>query len=287
MASKWTRFQSLPRRFRWPIKGCVFVVVLFFVLYPYPHLFVRNVRHLRSLDALPDPNHPALAEVSQRLDVYLGQAEIDPATPRAMLAAVDAFVCREIPYQWDWEVWGVMDYVPTVGEVLARGHEDCDGRAVLAAALLRARGIDARLVGDPRHMWVHTPQGDTMSPLGTPVFRADDRGLDIDWGRLLDTRPLAFGIAVFPFGRELVVLLTILILLLPDRPSGSRAALAALMLLGGLIVLRLAGRIHGLEITDGPSRILTSGSHLWVVLWGMSHGVAAVLLVRKKRATKT
>jgi hypothetical protein len=154
---------------------------------------------------------------------------------------VEAFVTAEIPYGWDWVVWGAADYTPTLPELLTKRTEDCDGRAVLAAALLRHRGITADLVADPRHMWVRTPWGDTMNPLGQPVFKWTDEGLVIDWKRLLDPGPFAFGIAVFPLGRELVLLLTAWLLALHPGVGRLRPILGLGLLGAALAAWRLAG----------------------------------------------
>jgi hypothetical protein len=238
----WDYLQSRPARVRCPAKWLIFGCVAFFVLYPRPHLFLKNLHHWRSLDTLADPHAPELVPVSARFDAYLGERGFTPAESAAVLKAAERFVDREILYAWDWQVWGVADYVPTVSEVIRSGREDCDGRAVLAAALLRARGIAADLVGDPRHIWVRTQAGDAMNPLGEPVFVAGSGGLDVKWGRLLDPGPPAFGISVFPLERELILTLTLWALLLPARVTRVRAGSALLLLLLALWLLRWGGR---------------------------------------------
>ena len=237
----WRHLQTRPAWLRWPMKWLLFGAVLFAVLYPYPHLFVRQIQHLRQLNALPDPDEPALIPMRDRFRAFLIANQIPHTDAPRMLQAVNAFVCREIPYAWDWVVWGVADYVPTLPEVLASGREDCDGRAVVAAALLRAEGIRADLVADTRHMWVSTPQGETMNPLGPAIVRSQGGRLRVDWAKLLDLGPPAFGVSVFPLHRELVILATAWLLLLPRDPRPRVAAIALLMLLQALAVMRLAG----------------------------------------------
>ena len=248
MRSIWRRVQHWPVWLRWPVKWVIFAGVSFLVLYPRPALFVRHVQHIRQMNRLPDPADPAVGPVAARFDAFLSGLQTEEKDPRVLLAAVEAFVRREIPYSWDWQTWGVVDYLPTVSEVITKGTEDCDGRAVLAATLLRAKGIDARLVGDPRHMWVSTPQGDTMEPLGAPVFRADDRGMSIRWRKLLDAGPIAFGVSIFPWGRQVVILVTAWLLALPlgrvKSTSFARRgcpAVALGLLLAALVVTRRAG----------------------------------------------
>ncbi len=241
MRSIWWALHRAPRRTRWPIKGAAFAIVLLFVLYPYPRQLADHVRHLRRLNRLPDADDPRLADVRRRFDQYLSERGASPGDVPAVLEAVEAFVTAEVPYGWDWVVWGAADYTPTLSELLTKRTEDSDGRAVLAAALLRRRGIPADLVADPRHMWVHTPWGDTMNPLGPPVFQWTDEGLVIDWRRLLDPGPFAFGVAVFPLRRELILLLTAWLLTLRPAAGRLRPILALLLLGAGLGVCRLAG----------------------------------------------
>lgn len=240
MQSIWLGLQRAPVPLRWPIKWAVFILVTFLVLYPYPWVFARQVRHLRQLDALPDPQHPAVAELAERFEARLA-ATADPSDPKAVLSAVDQFVREQIPYAWDWDTWGVADYVPTLDELLAVGREDCDGRAVLAASLLRRRGIEAHLVGDFRHVWLSTPLGETMGPLEQASFTAHADGLHIRWRAVLDLGPLAVGVSLFPLARELIILMTLWLLLLPPRPGLVRAGIGGLVLFQALLLLRLAG----------------------------------------------
>jgi hypothetical protein len=236
LAGMWTMLQLQPRWRRWPIKCCVLLLTVFLTLYPDPRFLYRHIRHIRQADDLPNPADPAVPAVLHRLDAVVSQSGGD------LLSTVESFVHEEVPYGWDWDVWGVVDYLPSVGEVIAEGREDCDGRAVLAAALLRARGIDARLVGDLRHMWVRTPMGDTMNPLGDPVFDVKDEEVVVRWGRLLDLGPLGYGIAVFPLLRETIILLTACLLVLPTRIRWPRALAGLSMMFVGLFVVRFAGQ---------------------------------------------
>lgn len=237
LAKLWIALQSQPRWRRWPVKCSVFALTVFLTLYPDPRLFYRHLRHIQQADRLPNPNDPAVLALSERLDDALDQKEGD----EGLLAAVEAFVYAEVPYGWDWDVWGAVDYWPSADEVIAAGREDCDGRAVLAVALLRARGIDARLVGDFRHVWVRTPMGDTMNPLGDPVFDVEDEKVVVRWGRVLDLGPLGFGISVFPLVRETIILLMAWLLVLPGRIRWSTALVGLGAMFVGLFATRFAG----------------------------------------------
>jgi len=221
------------------------------------------------LHSLPDPTEPELASVRDRFERFLAEQKSTQSSPEAVLDLVNTFVCREIPYSWDWEVWGVADYTPTVAEVIKQGREDCDGRAVLAAALLRARGIPAELVADTRHMWVRTPYGQTMNPLGPPVFQTEGKHVRVRWSGLLDLGPAAFGISVFPILRELIVVLALWLLMLPAQVDRRSALLALGFLVQGLLIIRLAGtdpihpQVGGILL--GLANILLAVGGLWVI----------------------
>jgi len=241
MLGLWRRLQYAPAWLRWPAKWAIFLVVTFGVLFPNPNLLRRHIQHLRQLDSLPNPDEPTLAPVAARFDAYLTERGIDTLDAAVLLREVQKFVQHEIPYAWDWDVWGVAEYLPSLAEVIASGREDCDGRAVLAAALLRAKGIPAELVADTRHMWVRTPQGETMDPLGPPILRSESGKLKVRWSGLIDLGPPAYGISVFPLGRELIILLTAWLLLLPWRVDRRSALLALALLVQGLLLIRTAG----------------------------------------------
>ena len=153
MHTAWTYLQTRPLHARWPAKWGLFLLVLLLTLYPSPAALIRHLSHLKNPNQMADPGEPTLGPVLERFDAYLAASKQRTDRPQDLLAHVERFVYREVPYAWDWDTWGVADYLPTVGEVIASGREDCDGRAVLAAAILKAKGVPAELVGDVRHMW--------------------------------------------------------------------------------------------------------------------------------------
>lgn len=61
-----------------------------------------------------------------------------------MLEEIEKFVYEKNKSAWDWEVWGNVNYIPTVEEAIASGREDCDGQAIVGASMLREYGYDAR-----------------------------------------------------------------------------------------------------------------------------------------------
>lgn len=249
LSNRWQALQQARFRVRGPVKLLIFLTVVFFVLYPHPTLFVKHVSHLHQLDALADPNDPAIAAMSLRFDAYLRKLANSPRlkpgpgvdAPQFAIGAVARFVYREIPYSYDWDNWGVADYIPTAGEAIARGTEDCDGRAIVATALLRRRGIDARVMGDFQHVWVWTPKGETLNPLPKPVYRVTDTGTTIQWKHLLNLKPLGFTFGAFPLPRQAMIVLTAWLLLLAPGLARSWRILALALALHGLFVARAAG----------------------------------------------
>ncbi len=242
MLAAWRRWHSRRAWLRWPTKLALFVLGVGLVLYPRPWLLPVSFERLRDLNSTLDPQHPGLAPFEADVRERLGAASSQPA----ILKAVEKVVYERIPYAWDWQVWGVMEYVPTLAEVLAVGREDCDGRAVVAASLLRRMGYEAHLVSDLLHVWVETPMGDTMSPTGgqkTLSGTADGTSAVFSLGLVQNlARGLSYGVAVFPFGREIVVLLLLAALSAHPRATAWRLLSGVLLLWIALDVLRDSGQ---------------------------------------------
>ena len=185
------------------MKCAVFAMTVLLVCFPNPRRLMRHIQHYRDPSALIEPNAKSIEPWVQELAPKLS----DDIEPREALKRVERFVYDKVPYEWDWNTWGTADYLPTVDEVVAMGKEDCDGRAVVAASLLRRFGFKADLVNDFAHVWVRTEHGDTMSPGKKPVIVTTDDGVVIDWSALTQLpSAMAYGVAVFPLGRELVIL---------------------------------------------------------------------------------
>ena len=229
-------------RFRWPwriaIKWGLFGLTVFVVCFPYPTRFIRHVRHWRDPNALVEPDALALRPLLEQLRPTLGAN----LPPEEILKRVEQFVCDRIEYEWDWEIWGTADYLPTVTEAVEKGREDCDGRAVVSASLLRHLGFQAELVTDFAHVWVRTEFGETMGPGRAKAVIAANDGLRIQpgaWAQL--PQALAYGIAPFPLVRELVVVVVMWLLL--RRPQGGVLcdSVALMLFVGGLMLLRGAG----------------------------------------------
>jgi hypothetical protein len=253
----WSRAHRWPRRYRWPVKvgfvGVVVLVVLFPKLWLLPSYFERLDHMTEVLDA----NCPALAPLEAEVAATVGPA----AGLKDVLMPVERAVYRRIPYAYDWETWGVMDYLPTVAEVFALGQEDCDGRAVVAASLLQRLGYDAWLATDLKHMWVVTQDRRAAQPVkyelmspgeGEKTLRGEGAGtrMTLTLATVRNSlRALTFGIAVFPMGRELIILVAVFAASLQPYSSWRRRAWGAGLLIAGLVLLRACGAHQRAEVT--------------------------------------
>jgi len=297
----WRRLNDLAWPWRWPLKLAILLVVVAVVLYPKFWLLPRCIKRLGNMNAVLDPHHPALGELEQRVRQALapppatlpaaepGNSTVSGSRPAALLAgegqdpalaAVQQVVYERVPYAWDWDTWGVFEYIPTVAEVFERGREDCDGRAVVAASLLRRMGCDAWLVSDLLHVWVQTPAGETMSPTGgekTLVATEAGTQTTISPGLVRNlARGLAYGVAVFPLGRELIILAAICVLAMQPRSAVWRRVAGCLLLGAAFGLLRASGQEAALG-TSARDILLARGAV------GVALGGWLVLVIRAGR----
>lgn len=267
----WRRFHQRGWLMRLAIKCTFFALVVVLTLYPKPWLLPTWIGRLSDMNAVLEPSHPGLEPLAAKV-----RAVAPPGMgSEELLRIVQDVVHERIPYAWDWDVWGVMDYLPTVTETLEQGREDCDGRAVVAASLLRRLGYEAWLVSDLKHTWVQTPAGETMEPGRTgKTLVSDERGThaQISLESLSHlARGLAFGISVFPLTRELIILAAFCALAMHPWSSPSRRMLGCLLLATALALFRCApeAELHGV------ARPVFAWGGLLAALAG-----AAVLLLR-------
>ncbi len=223
---------------RLPIKWMIFGLATFVVCFPSPSTFYRHVQHWRNPNSLIEPDAPSLSPLITTLEQRLAGVTTD----ERKLQVVESLVLEKVPYDWDWNTWGTADFMPTVTEVMDMGREDCDGRAVVAASLLKHLGYDAQIVTDFAHVWVKTEAGELMGPGGKKAIEATDEGLKFNWSGLA-TLPAAaaYGVAVFPLIRE-IILLVVLWSLFRRRRQGFLYDLVAFgLLVGGLMSMRIGG----------------------------------------------
>lgn len=279
---------------RMPIKWLLFGAVCLFVAFPYPARFMRHIDRLRNLHTLVEPDAPEVAALAQELLDSWGKYQpttrsaVSQPVPRMeelpadlVLRTIERFVYDKVVYAWDWDLWGNADYVPTIREMLTESpwksqgvyFEDCDGRAVLAASLMKRMGYEASLVTDLRHVWVATPEGEWMGPGGSKSLRATSRGSEIAWGTVWRNAPLslAYGVAVFPLSRELIILAVAYLLLLHQRMSWRWAALGGLLMAQGLLFMR-CGEV-------APAGAAAGATASWPAVVGLAHLVGGVTLL--------
>lgn len=257
LRSAWLRLQRSRRRVRWAVKAVFVAAVTFVTLYPHPGVFVRHIRHSRNVETLIDPDAQALGPWRQELEALL-PADVDPVD---RLRIVENFVYEKVPYAFDWDVWGVVDYLPALDEIVAQGREDCDGRALVAASLMRRYDPETSLASDATHLWIKTSAGEAMSPGGPKVIEQTPRGVETHLRNLLQIRIPATGIALFPFGRQLLIAAAFWLALCDPRIRPRVAAVSALLVLNGLLTVKLAA------------------NNVWaMVMWGVWLGFAQMLI---------
>ncbi len=234
-------------------------------------------------ESIPHPREP-------NLDIPIA-ADLSAFRPSEVQKAVERLIYEEVLYDWDWNIWGVADYMPTIAEMFERARlypdgmlrEDCDGRAVMAASLMRRLGYDSRLVTDMRHVWVTTPQGQWMGPGRSTTVRSTPRGNVFSISTALMNAPaaLSYGVSVFPLPRELIIAAAAFLLLLNRRMSVRAAMFGGLLLLQGLLFMRLG---HVDPLGGSQSREWPAWVGLLHILAGMAmllyHGRAARRLER-------
>ncbi len=226
---------------RCPVKCSVLALVTLTVCFPYPGRLLRHIDHWRNPHKLIEPDEPSLQPLLEELRPKLGE------NPHSLesLKIIERFVYERVPYEWDWNTWGMADYLPTAGEILASGREDCDGRAVVAASILAHFGFEPQIVTDFSHVWVKTKIGEAMGPGEQKAIVSSGDGLAIRWRGLLQIpRALAFGASVFPLAREIIILFVFWLLLLDERVPASRRAVSILVLVAGLLFLRAGGESY-------------------------------------------
>lgn len=258
---------SLRWYWRLPVKWILFGATVFLVCFPYPSRFVDHVKHWRDPNALIEPDAAVIQPMLEELRPLLA----DDPLPREALQRVERFVYQKIPYAWDWVTWGTVDYLPTVTEAVEMGREDCDGRAVVAASLLQNLGFEAQIVTDFTHVWVKTDKGEIMGPRKRKVITATKDGLRIQWSAIAELpKGLAYGTAVFPLGREMIIVFVLWLLLIPSNGRFVRSVLGLGALLLGLLALRAGGHDFRNPVVwmQWGGVLLIVGGVVWLILVG-------------------
>ena len=115
----------------------LFVILwIVFVLYPNPLNFFISIHRSANLGIDPGAVEFMLADL--------------PSEPAAIESAVKA----RIPYFYDWDVYGMPWYFPSIEQVLEQERGDCKARALVLASVFEARGIPYLINWSPMHVWV-------------------------------------------------------------------------------------------------------------------------------------
>ena len=114
----------------------ILILWILFVLYPNPVNLIISVQRVFNLDIDPGA-----------VEFMLNDFPSDPV-------AVEKAVLAGIPYRYDWELYSMPWYFPTVDQVLEKGEGDCKARALVLASVFEARNIPYRVNISPIHIWV-------------------------------------------------------------------------------------------------------------------------------------
>jgi hypothetical protein len=148
---------SVGMRTRWLLRLCGFVLFTAVVLNPNLKRAAFQVGSVLAPEALIQTNFTALPAIQAELDRIISADQGRHSEARL----VAKFVVRKISYLSDYENWNNIEFWPSAEEVWARRQEDCDGRAILATSILRARGYQsARLVVGLDHMWIRVDENE-------------------------------------------------------------------------------------------------------------------------------
>ena len=111
------------------------------VLYPNPMMLVKSIPNAMN----PDIDTQAVASIAKDL----------PNDPTFIEKKVNT---EYVKYAVPWELYGVPWYFPTTEEVLRLGKGDCQGRMLVLASILKAKGIPYSIEGSLDHIWVQYPK---------------------------------------------------------------------------------------------------------------------------------
>jgi len=112
------------------------VLWILFVLYPNPLNLPVSIERVFDLDIDPGAVESMAGDL--------------PSAP----TAIEKAVLERIPYHYDWEVYSMPWYFPTVEEVLEKGEGDCKARALVLASIFELKNIPYRVNLSPIHAWV-------------------------------------------------------------------------------------------------------------------------------------
>jgi hypothetical protein len=114
----------------------IFILWILFVLYPNPLNLIISIHRFLNFGADPSA-----------VEFMLNDLPSDPVD-------IEKAVLARIHYRYDWEVYSMPWYCPTVEQVLEKGEGDCNARALVLASILEAKNISYQVHASPIHVWV-------------------------------------------------------------------------------------------------------------------------------------
>jgi len=196
----------------------ILILWILFVLYPNPLNLAISIHRVLNFDAQPAAVESMLSEL--------------PSDP----VDIEKAVLAKIPYRYDWELYSMPWYCPTVEQVVERSEGDCKARALVLASVLEAQNIAYQIHSSPMHIWVdyEGKQETSIENAEVEFYHYDpqtgDRQFqvpDIGLGRLPDYWQQQFW-APMPDGRKALLILGLLALIVA-RVFSSRRESAAQM----------------------------------------------------------
>jgi len=108
-----------------------------FVMYPNPYYLAASIYRLKN-----PPVTPVMVSQYTR--------ELENKTP----IEIEQFVYAKLPYSYDWQVYNMPWYFPTLNEALEKGTGDCKARYLLFASLMEGLDIPYRKNVSLTHLWI-------------------------------------------------------------------------------------------------------------------------------------
>lgn len=150
------------------LKGAVITIIFLslwtlLVLYPNPYRLFASLYRIYQ----PAVNANAIAHLQGDL----------PETAQE----IEEYVLRTVPYQYDWQTYGVPFYFPRVDEVLEKGAGDCKSRFVVLASIFESLEIPYQQQFSLSHFWINY-EGKEENPIEIPdsaLFVRNEQGLRI------------------------------------------------------------------------------------------------------------
>ncbi len=210
------------------IKLVLFGLVVLFVSLPNPVLTVKQLQAYLNTEALFDSEFPEMQQINTKIDSLLPP----DYTFEQEYRTVVRFVYDHIKYEYDWDNWLNSEYWPNAHEVWQRGREDCDGRAILAVAIFRARGYaDANIVGSMRHLWIRVGDNELMGPDKEKLVVVEDGKKTFLMPSLTYMlEAMAGHVFTFPTSRMIAILMVFLLMLL--HPVKNAKLILSVLLVG-------------------------------------------------------